>query len=77
LTLKRIKIENEFQNNFERYIKQRNDKDYFSYIDILNFFNDRDLNINWEELTQLVEDLVQKKVALLLSKLLLVQKVIT
>ena len=77
MTLKRIKIENEFQNNFERYIKQRNDKDYFSYIDILNFFNDRDLNINWEELTQLVEDLVQKKVALLLSKLLLVQKVIT
>jgi hypothetical protein len=77
LTLKRIKIENEFQNNFERYIKQRNDKDYFSYIDILNFFNDRDLNINWEELTQLVEDLVQKKVALLLSKLLLVQNLIT
>jgi hypothetical protein len=60
LIQRKKEIEDLFRLNFELYIKEKNEKNYFSYIDILTFFIKYEFNISWKELSILVSDLVQQ-----------------
>jgi integrase len=60
LTERKKEIANLFRSHFGQYIKERNEKNYFSCIDISTFFNKYQLNISWEELSILVSDAVQQ-----------------
>ncbi|TFG22638.1 MAG: site-specific integrase [Promethearchaeota archaeon] len=60
LSKRKLEIDKIFQLNFKKYLEDKIEKDYFSFIDILEFFLDNNYHITSDEITQLIYNMIQK-----------------
>lgn len=60
LTKRKLEIDEFFQLNFKKHLEDKIEKDYFSFIDILEFFLEHKFHISSDEITQLISEMIQK-----------------
>ncbi|KKN31976.1 hypothetical protein LCGC14_0818560 [marine sediment metagenome] len=60
LIKRKLEIKKLFKLNFKKYVNDKIEKDYFSFIDILEFLLEYKFHISSEETTQLIYEMIQK-----------------
>ncbi len=62
LSKRKIEIYEFFHLNFKKYLEQKIEKKYFSFIDILEFFLEQEFHIFSDEITQLISEMMRKDI---------------
>lgn len=60
LSKRKSEIKKLFKLNFKKYMKDKIEKDYFSFIDILEFFLKYKFHVSSEETTHLIYEMIEK-----------------